>query len=77
MTLDEAGRALLPNAEAHLRSRGAMARLFADHPAWLARSRDVADACRFSLRELKYRFPCELDAPRVPRRDAGRRRSAA
>ena len=66
MTLDEAGRALLPNAEAHLRSRGAMARLFADHPAWLARSRDVADACRFSLRELEYRFPCELDAPAFP-----------
>ena len=65
-TLDEAGRALLPNAEAHLRSRAAMERLFADHPAWLARSRDVADACRFSLRELDYRFPCELDAPAFP-----------
>jgi len=66
VTLDEAGRALLPNAEPHLRSRDAMARLFADHPAWLARSRDVADACRFSLRELDYRFPCELDAPAFP-----------
>jgi error-prone DNA polymerase len=63
VTLDEAGRALLPNAEAHLQSREIMQRLFADHPAWLARSREVADACRFSMRELKYRFPCELDAP--------------
>ena len=44
-----------------------MARLFADHPAWLARSREVADACRFSLRELKYRFPCELDVCRPTR----------
>jgi error-prone DNA polymerase len=60
MTLDEAGRALLPNAEAHLKSRDEMHRLFAAHPAWLARSCEVADACRFSLRELKYRFPSDL-----------------
>ena len=66
VTLDEAGRALLPNAEAHLRSRDAMVALFADHPDWLARSLAIADACRFSMRELKYRFPCELDAPAFP-----------
>jgi error-prone DNA polymerase len=60
-TLDEAGRALLPNAEAHVKSTGEMRRLFEDRPAWLARSREVADACRFSLRELKYRFPSEFD----------------
>jgi len=66
VTLDEAGRALLPNAEAHLRSRDAMVALFADHPDWLARSLVVADACRFSMRELQYRFPCELDAPAFP-----------
>ncbi|MGD0530469.1 MAG: error-prone DNA polymerase, partial [Polyangiaceae bacterium] len=63
VTLDEAGRSLLPNAEAHLRSPEAMQTLFADHPAWLARSLEVAGACRFSMRELKYRFPCELEAP--------------
>ena len=66
VTLDEAGRALLPNAEAHLRSRATMEALFADHPAWLARSRVVADACRFSMRQLRYRFPCELSAPAFP-----------
>ncbi len=66
VTLDEAGRALLPNAEAHLRSPEAMGALFADRPAWLARSREVADACRFSMRELSYRFPFELDAPARP-----------
>jgi len=72
MTLDAAGRALLPNAEAHLKSRVEMESLFADRPAWLARSRDVADACRFSMRELEYRFPCEIDAPETP--DAALRR---
>jgi error-prone DNA polymerase len=60
-TLDDAGRALLPNTEAHLKSPGEMEQLFAEHPAWLARSREVADACRFSLRELKYHFPSEVD----------------
>ena len=82
MTLDEAGRALAPNAEAHLRSPEAMERLFADHPAWLERSAEVADACRFSLRELQYRFPCELEAAvgpgdrREPPDEALRRLSA-
>jgi error-prone DNA polymerase len=60
MTLDDAGRALLPNAEAHLKSKDEMTSLFADRPEWLARSLEVADACRFSLRELKYRFPSEV-----------------
>ena len=66
MTLDEAGRTLPPNAEAHLRSPQDMEVLFADHPGWLQRSHVVADACRFSMRELEYRFPCELDAPAFP-----------
>jgi error-prone DNA polymerase len=64
-TLDEAGRALLPNVEAYLKSPAEMQALFADHPAWLERSELVADACRFSLRELKYRFPCEPEALRA------------
>jgi error-prone DNA polymerase len=62
-TLDRAGRALSPNAEAHLKAPNEMARLFADHPEWRARARVIAEACRFSLRELKYKFPCELEDP--------------
>jgi error-prone DNA polymerase len=62
VTLDDAGRALVSNAEAHLKSPDDMHDLFAEHPAaWLSRSLEVADACRFSLRELKYRFPSEID----------------
>jgi error-prone DNA polymerase len=62
ISLDEAGRALVPNTEAHLKSRAEMARVFAERPAWLERSGEVADACRFSLRELKYRFPSDHGA---------------
>ena len=60
-TLDDAGRSFRPNAEAHLRSTEEMARLFADCPAWLARSLVIADACRFEMTELRYRFPSESD----------------
>lgn len=62
-TLDDAGRALLPNAEPHLKSPEEMQRLLGKHPAWLERPREIAGACRFSLRELEYRFPSEVDAP--------------
>ncbi len=60
ITLDEAGRELLPNAEAKLVSPAEMCRRFADHPEWIARTRDVAAQATFSLRELKYKFPCDV-----------------
>ena len=65
-TLDAAGRGLSPNTEACLKSPREMAQVFAGHPAWLLRSRKIADGCRFTMSELKYRFPCELDAPAFP-----------
>ena len=61
ITLDAGGRSLLSNAEAHLKRPEVMERSFGHRPAWIMRSREIAEACRFSLRELKYRFPCELD----------------
>ena len=60
MTLDEAGRELLPNAEARLRAPREMAARFSERPAWIARTREIAGACTFSLRELRYKFPCEV-----------------
>ncbi|WP_394820925.1 error-prone DNA polymerase [Pendulispora albinea] len=56
-TLDQAGRALMRNTEAHLKPEASMRVLFKDHPQALARARDIADACRFSMKELKYQFP--------------------
>ncbi len=66
MTLDAAGRALSPNTEACLKSHAEMARVFADRPEWILRAVEIADACRFSLSELKYRFPSELEEPAYP-----------
>ncbi|UHQ20836.1 error-prone DNA polymerase [Lysobacter sp. KIS68-7] len=57
-TLSEAGRALFPNGERHLRTRQA---LQAIHPAeWLAESVLVAARCRFGLRQIAYAYPREL-----------------
>ncbi|WP_235562801.1 error-prone DNA polymerase [Brevundimonas sp. Root1423] len=58
-TIDKAGRRLQANAERHLKPPRQMARLFRGHEAALARTMAVARACRFSLRELEYRYPDE------------------
>ena len=36
-----------------------MARLFVGHPEALARTLEIADACRFSLDELRYEYPID------------------
>ncbi|QLC22291.1 error-prone DNA polymerase [Parasphingopyxis sp. CP4] len=55
--IDAAGLALHANAERHLKSPDEMVRLFADWPHAIAATRAVADACDFSLDELKYEYP--------------------
>ena len=57
-TVAEAGLALQPNAEAHLRSRVRLAALY--RPEWLAATVDIAGSCAFSLAELKYEYPREI-----------------
>ena len=59
ITLATAGRLTKPNAEHDLKSPDAMARLFADAPALVERTREVAERCTFSLAELRYRYPAE------------------
>ena len=58
-TLREAGFRLAVNAERHLKAPAEMARLFARFPDAIARTVDIANACRFSLGELKYEYPDE------------------
>ncbi|WP_210527700.1 error-prone DNA polymerase [Rubellimicrobium arenae] len=58
--LSEAGFLLEPNAERHLKSPEEMVRLFSEWPNAIAASRDVADACTFSLEELSYEYPREV-----------------
>src|SRR5271170_6237833 len=58
-TLREAGFRLAVNAERHLKAPAEMSRLFARFPDAVARTVDIANACRFSLGELKYEYPDE------------------
>ncbi|WP_281017494.1 MULTISPECIES: error-prone DNA polymerase [unclassified Minwuia] len=59
VTIRSAGHLLHPNAERHLKSPAEMQRLFADWPEAISESRRIADACRFSLSELRYEYPEE------------------
>jgi error-prone DNA polymerase len=54
----ECGHALLPNGERHLRLRMRLAQLYP--PELLVETLRVADACAFSLDELRYEYPEEL-----------------
>jgi len=58
-TLAEAGFRLDANAERHLKPATEMARLLRGHESAVERSVGIAEACRFSLDELKYEYPEE------------------
>ncbi|MEO1767085.1 error-prone DNA polymerase [Thiobacter aerophilum] len=54
----EAGLALFPNGERHLRPRARLAKLYP--PELLAETLRVAERCTFSLDSLRYEYPREL-----------------
>ena len=57
-TVADAGHALKPNAEAHLRPRSRLGALY--RPEWLAATLALAGRCAFSLDELRYEYPREI-----------------
>ncbi len=56
-TVADAGYLLHANAERYLKSPAEMQKLFARWPHAIAASREVADACAFDLKELRYEYP--------------------
>jgi error-prone DNA polymerase len=58
-TIHEAGLRLETNQERHVKQARDMARLFKGHEDALARTLEIAEACSFSLDELKYEYPDE------------------
>ena len=73
VTLPAAGRLIRPNDQHALKSPDDLARLFADDPESVKRTREVAARCSFSLQELRYRYPLErlpegMDSSRYLRR---------
>lgn len=59
-TIHSAGFRLHPNAERYLKPSDEMGRLFMQYPEAIRNASAVADACHFSLSELKYVYPTEL-----------------
>jgi error-prone DNA polymerase len=59
VTVEEAGFRLPANAERHLKSPEEMQRLFRRWPQALEHAAQLAEACRFSLNELRYEYPSE------------------
>ena len=57
-TVFEAGYALFPNGERHLRTRLRLARLYP--PELLAETGVIAGKCEFSLEQLRYEYPEEI-----------------
>ena len=58
-TIDDVGFARERHADRHLKPPAEMARLFARFPQALSNTVAIADACRFSLDELRYQYPLE------------------
>jgi len=56
-TLDEAGRALWINNERHLKPAREMVSMFRDLPRAITATREIAERCDFTLKDLGYRFP--------------------
>ncbi len=72
-TIAEAGFRLAANAERHLKSADEMIRLFRDRPDAVRRSVEIAQACTFSLDELKYEYPAEpVPENRTPQEELAR-----
>ncbi len=59
IALHEAGRRIKPNANHGLLPAGDFAVRFADDPAAVARTREVAERCDFSMDRIRYRYPSE------------------
>jgi error-prone DNA polymerase len=60
VTIDQLGRRALPNAERRLKSEFEMRRLFAAYPEAISNTTRIAEACTFSLDELRYEYPDEI-----------------
>jgi len=61
--IDQAGLALQPNAERHLKSPKEMERLFRSYPEAVQRSDDIVGRCNFLLEQLAYEYPDEPIPP--------------
>jgi error-prone DNA polymerase len=62
-TIDDVGFRRERHADRHLKPAAEMHRLFARYPEAVERTLQIAERCRFSLRELAYQYPAEVTIP--------------
>ena len=60
-SVTEAGYALHPNGERHLRPLETLRRIYP--PAWLEQTLAIAERCKFALDTLRYEYPEEIVPP--------------
>ncbi|HUN38799.1 MAG TPA: error-prone DNA polymerase [Acetobacteraceae bacterium] len=60
-TIDQAGFRRERSFDRALKSPAEMARLFARHPEAVARTLDIVERCTFSLADLRYQYPEEVE----------------
>ncbi len=65
-TIDKLGRRALPNAERRIKSEFEIRRLFQAYPEAVANTARIAEACPFSLDELRYEYPDEITDGMAP-----------
>jgi error-prone DNA polymerase len=69
LTIDNAGFLKEKHADRFLKDGEEMARLFRRYPEAVARTREIAERCRFSLDELTYSYPTEMLQDGLPAQD--------
>ena len=57
--IGNAGRCIKGNAKHELHSPQSFTALYADDPLAIARTREIAEMCDFSMDEIRYRYPSE------------------
>ena len=62
-TIDEAGFRRERTIDRHLKSPAEITRLFAHHPEAVSRTLEIVARCRFSLADLRYQYPPEVQDP--------------
>ncbi|HYG01942.1 MAG TPA: error-prone DNA polymerase [Chryseosolibacter sp.] len=62
-TIHNAGFRLHANAERYLKTDEEMLRLFRNYPDAIRQTQIIAEACEFSLDQLKYQYPKEIITP--------------
>jgi error-prone DNA polymerase len=72
-TIHDAGYRLHANSERHLKAPSEMARLFHAYPDAIGRTVEIADACTFSLDQLRYVYPSDpVPGGRTPQQELAR-----